>query len=86
MLPCKGKEVMNMTPDNNNKQQQRKPIMYYYAVVMVILMTSALIINLYILQIVNHESFVSRSNSNRIKIIPIAPPRGLIYDPQVRCR
>ncbi|MGN1356185.1 MAG: penicillin-binding protein 2 [Succinivibrionaceae bacterium] len=50
------------------------------ALVMVILMTSALIINLYILQIVNHESFVSRSNSNRIKIIPIAPPRGLIYD------
>ncbi len=50
------------------------------ALIVIVLMISALVINLYILQIVDHESFVSRSNSNRIKIIPIAPPRGLIYD------
>jgi penicillin-binding protein 2 len=50
------------------------------ALTVVILMTVALIYNLYDLQIVRYESFASRSNSNRIKIIPIAPPRGLIYD------
>ena len=53
---------------------------FLIAATVVILMTIALIYNLYSLQIVNHESFVSRSNNNRIKILPIAPPRGLIYD------
>lgn len=53
---------------------------FLIAATVVILMTAALIYNLYSLQIVNHESFVSRSNNNRIKILPIAPPRGLIYD------
>ena len=53
---------------------------FLIAFAVVLLMSAALIYNLYDLQIERHESFVSRSNSNRIKIIPIAPPRGLIYD------
>lgn len=50
------------------------------ALIFVVFMFLALVINLYNLEIVNHQSFEKRSNSNRIKIIPIAPPRGLIYD------
>lgn len=50
------------------------------AIIVVMLMVVALIVNLYNIQIINHISFEKRSNNNRIKIIPIAPPRGLIYD------
>lgn len=50
------------------------------AMIVVVLMVIALIVNLYIIQIVQYSSFEKRSNNNRIKIIPIAPPRGLIYD------
>ena len=31
------------------------------------------------LQIVQHEHFTTRSKENRVKILPIAPPRGLIF-------
>ncbi|PQJ89377.1 penicillin-binding protein 2 [Aliivibrio sifiae] len=39
-----------------------------------------LIFNLYYLQVKDHDKYQVRSNHNRIKIIPIAPNRGLIYD------
>lgn len=32
------------------------------------------------LQLVHHEEFATRSESNRIKLVPVAPARGLIYD------
>lgn len=36
--------------------------------------------NLYYLQIVKFDSYTTRSNDNSIKVVPIAPPRGIIYD------
>ncbi|MEE1672633.1 penicillin-binding protein 2 [Agarivorans aestuarii] len=36
--------------------------------------------NLYYLQFEQHETYTTRSNDNRIKVLPIAPPRGLVYD------
>lgn len=39
-----------------------------------------LVFNLYHLQVRNHDRYQVRSNRNRIKIIPVAPNRGLIYD------
>ncbi|WP_099121687.1 peptidoglycan DD-transpeptidase MrdA [Xenorhabdus sp. KK7.4] len=50
------------------------------AFVGVILLTGVLIANLYNLQITRHEDYQTRSNGNRIKLVPIAPSRGLIYD------
>lgn len=50
------------------------------AIIFIIIMVVALLINMYNIQIIQHSSFEKRSNNNRIKIIPIAPPRGLIYD------
>lgn len=39
-----------------------------------------LFINLYYLQVVRYDSYQTRSNDNRIKIVPLSPPRGIIYD------
>ena len=36
--------------------------------------------NLYQLQVVNFDTYQTRSNGNRIKLLPLAPTRGLIYD------
>jgi len=36
--------------------------------------------NIYTLQVNSFEKYQTRSNSNRIKLLPVAPNRGLIYD------
>lgn len=36
--------------------------------------------NVYTLQVNSFEKYQTRSNSNRIKLLPVAPNRGLIYD------
>ncbi|GAA0325440.1 peptidoglycan DD-transpeptidase MrdA [Morganella psychrotolerans] len=45
-----------------------------------IVLSAVLIANLYNLQINRHEDYQTRSNDNRIKLVPIPPSRGLIYD------
>ncbi|UDG79956.1 peptidoglycan DD-transpeptidase MrdA [Candidatus Steffania adelgidicola] len=50
------------------------------AYVGIFLLTGMLIINLYHLQIIHVEDYRTRSNENRIKLVPIAPSRGIIYD------
>lgn len=39
-----------------------------------------LLANLYKLQVTSFQEFQTRSNSNRIMVLPVAPNRGLIYD------
>lgn len=39
-----------------------------------------LIANLYRLQIIDYKDYQTRSNENRIKLLPIPPSRGVIYD------
>ncbi|GLO61623.1 penicillin-binding protein 2 [Vibrio sp. MACH09] len=46
----------------------------------IIVMISLLITNLYNIQVNQYQDYKTRSNDNRIKIVPIAPNRGLIYD------
>ncbi|MDH2998324.1 penicillin-binding protein 2 [Pasteurellaceae bacterium LFhippo2] len=46
----------------------------------VLALTGVLFANLYNLQIVDYESYQTRSNGNRIKLLPVPPARGLIYD------
>ncbi|QIZ77587.1 penicillin-binding protein 2 [Ferrimonas lipolytica] len=46
----------------------------------VIALVGLLLGNLYNLQVIEHKSFQTRSNDNRIRLIPVAPNRGLIYD------
>lgn len=46
----------------------------------ILLLMGILFVNLYHLQINEHHDYQTRSNDNRIKVVPIAPTRGLIYD------
>ena len=46
----------------------------------VLTLTSVLFTNIYHLQIVNFDTYQTRSNGNRIKLLPVPPTRGLIYD------
>ncbi|RUO66558.1 penicillin-binding protein 2 [Pseudidiomarina planktonica] len=50
------------------------------ALVLVYSAFGLLLYNMYQLQVVQHQGFQTRSNDNRIKIVPLAPNRGLIYD------
>ncbi len=50
------------------------------AFVGVLLLSTLLIVNLYHLQIDDYQSYSTRSNENRIKLVPIPPSRGVIYD------
>ncbi|SHH80842.1 penicillin-binding protein 2 [Ferrimonas marina] len=46
----------------------------------VLVLVGLLLGNLYNIQINDHQSYQTRSNDNRIRLIPVAPNRGLIYD------
>ncbi|GAB0110705.1 penicillin-binding protein 2 [Pseudoalteromonas distincta] len=48
--------------------------------VFVLGLVAVLLSNLYQIQVTDHQDYQTRSNDNRIKVIPIAPNRGLIYD------
>ncbi|MDP2635044.1 MULTISPECIES: penicillin-binding protein 2 [unclassified Pseudoalteromonas] len=48
--------------------------------VFVTILVAILLSNLYTIQVDDHQDYQTRSNDNRIKVIPIAPNRGLIYD------
>ncbi|MFC5076877.1 Stage V sporulation protein D [Vibrio thalassae] len=50
------------------------------AFVFIISMMLVLVANLYNIQVNQYQDYKTRSNDNRIKVVPIAPNRGLIYD------
>ncbi len=50
------------------------------AMVLVVACFGVLVANLYRLQIKQHGFYQTRSNQNDIKMVPIAPSRGLIFD------
>jgi len=50
------------------------------AMVIVVAVFIALASNMYHLQVSEHNELQTRSNDNRIKLLPLAPNRGLIYD------
>lgn len=55
----------------------RRALITFFGVLVLI---SVLLTNLYHLQIVNNEIYQTRSDGNRIKLLPVPPTRGLIYD------
>jgi penicillin-binding protein 2 len=46
----------------------------------IILLSLALVVRLIYLQVMGHEHYTSLSRNNRVKISPVVPTRGLIYD------
>ncbi len=51
-----------------------------FAFLGIIVLVGLLVANLYNIQINQYQDYKTRSNDNRIKVVPIAPNRGLIYD------
>jgi len=54
----------------------------FIALLGVVVLLLILFSNIYELEISSFEKYQTRSNSNRIKLLPVAPNRGLIYDRQ----
>jgi len=52
----------------------------FIAFIGVLVLLLVLFSNVYFLQVESFEKYQTRSNSNRIKLLPVAPNRGLIYD------
>lgn len=52
----------------------------FIAFACVLVLLAILFSNIYNLQISSFEQYQTRSNANRIKLLPVAPNRGLIYD------
>ncbi|RYV00567.1 penicillin-binding protein 2 [Shewanella sp. OPT22] len=52
----------------------------FFTFTCVLVMIGILLTNLYRLQIEDFKDFSTRSNDNRIRVVPVAPSRGLIYD------
>lgn len=46
----------------------------------ILVLTLALLSRYVWLQVLNHQDFTTRSESNRVQVRPVAPNRGLIYD------
>ena len=44
------------------------------------ILVGLLLFNLFKIQVEQHQDYQTRSNDNRIKIVPVSPNRGLIYD------
>jgi penicillin-binding protein 2 len=52
----------------------------FIGLLVVFVMIAMVLTNLYYLQISRFEDYQTRANGNRIKVLPVAPNRGLIYD------
>jgi penicillin-binding protein 2 len=52
----------------------------FIGLLVVIVMIALVLTNLYYLQISRFEDYQTRADGNRIKVLPVAPNRGLIYD------
>ncbi|MCM5703356.1 penicillin-binding protein 2 [Larsenimonas salina] len=50
------------------------------AMVVVLIMLSTLVGRLVYLQVIKHDVFITRSDSNRMRVEPLPPNRGLIFD------
>ena len=50
------------------------------ALVGVVLLIGALLGRLFYLQVVSHDHFATLSEDNRVKLVPVPPTRGQVYD------
>lgn len=50
------------------------------AMLFVVVLFGIIVFNQYKLQVVLHQDYQTRSEGNRIKVVPLAPNRGLIFD------
>ena len=75
MAPHKRVSIRNHTAEANLFARRA-----FIALIGVVIMLLILFSNVYNLQVSSYEKYQTRSNSNRIKLLPVAPNRGQIYD------
>lgn len=65
-----------------NIQQERQNFLgrIIFAAVVCLLMAVTLVVRLVKLQVLDHEYYSTRANDNRMRLTPVPPVRGLIYD------
>ena len=80
-------KLSKLTPQNQREKirngQAEKNLFIRRALIAflgVLGLTGVLLTNLYHLQVRDYDTYQTRSNGNRIKLLPIPPVRGLIYD------
>ncbi|XOZ33536.1 penicillin-binding protein 2 [Halomonadaceae bacterium KBTZ08] len=52
----------------------------FVAIIAVVVLTGVLVGRFYYLQIIEHETYTTISDRNRVQVQPVPPTRGLIYD------
>ena len=75
MSPRKRISIKNHTAEAN--LFARRVLIAFIGVVIMLLI---LFNNIYNLEVESYDKYKTKSNSNRIKVLPVAPNRGLIYD------
>ena len=70
---------LNFTIKDTEEESRLIRLRVYSAVVIIILIVMALVARLFYLQVIRHDHFITLSQSNRVKVLPIAPIRGLIF-------
>ena len=75
MAPKKRVAIRNHSAEAN--LFARRTFISFIAVMIIALV---LFSNIYDLEVNSYQKYQTRSNSNRIKLLPVAPNRGLIYD------
>src|SRR5574344_1459624 len=72
---------MSATEVRNTEMQQRRFRLRVWVVGLAVLMLfGVLIFRLFVLQVVRHDTFAQRAESNRTAVMPIVPNRGQILD------
>ena len=79
------KKKSSLSPDNKSEHAEDLALSIfkrrvYFSIGMAIFMIAILFANLYYLQIISYQDYKTRSNENRIKVVPVVPTRGMIYD------
>ncbi|GGX90687.1 penicillin-binding protein 2 [Litchfieldella qijiaojingensis] len=74
--------MRNPRPALKNTQQEVRTfrIRSLLALLVVMLLTSLLMGRLVYLQVFQHEVYITRSENNRVRVEPLPPTRGLIFD------
>ncbi|MFW7525581.1 penicillin-binding protein 2 [Vibrio ostreicida] len=71
-------------PSNRFRNHQLEVTLFKHraiiAFIAMMLLSVVLIVNLYSLEVRDFSYYKTRANDNRIQVLPISPPRGLIYD------
>ena len=70
---------LKFTLKDNEKESRLVHLRIYTSVAIIILLVMVLVVRLFYLQVVRHEHFITLSQSNRVKVLPIPPIRGLIF-------